>query len=84
MKMGVDSYFHRRISMYYPRTETKTLQKMAEDFPCIILYGPRQCGKSTMIRFSFEKSLDYTTLTGIGEEQCQTVFGFASMAMCHR
>lgn len=40
---------------------------MAEDFPCIILYGPRQCGKSTMIRFSFEKSLDYTTLDDIDE-----------------
>lgn len=40
--------------MYYPRTAEKELKELGKYFPCITIYGPRQGGKSTLVRHTFE------------------------------
>lgn len=39
--------------MYYPRTAEKELKELGKYFPCITIYGPRQVGKSTLVRHTF-------------------------------
>ena len=39
--------------MYISRNNERTIMKVAESFPCIVLYGPRQVGKSTVIDHLF-------------------------------
>ena len=35
--------------MYKTRTIEKTILSVSRSFPCIVIYGPRQVGKSTTI-----------------------------------
>ena len=63
MKNTSRCYFHRKIvynvcgqednAMYIKRTVEKTIVELAGQFPCIAIYGPRQCGKSTTAEHLF-------------------------------
>ena len=35
---------------YVPRAATGRLTRLLREFPAVLLYGPRQCGKSTLVR----------------------------------
>jgi predicted AAA+ superfamily ATPase len=35
---------------YLPRAATQSLRGLLRNFPVVLVYGPRQCGKSTLVR----------------------------------
>jgi len=35
---------------YVPRAATGRLERLLREFPAVLVYGPRQCGKSTLVR----------------------------------
>jgi len=47
--------------MYIHRSAEQTIKKVAESFPCIVIYGPRQVGKSTTVDYIFGD--DYRVVT---------------------
>lgn len=51
----------RQVFMYIPRHIQKTLLNAIEQFPVIIVTGPRQIGKSTLLQHA-AKDYDYITL----------------------
>lgn len=48
--------------MYVNRTIEKTIEAAGKSFPCIVLYGPRQVGKSTTIDYLFGEKYEKVTL----------------------
>ncbi|MDY2575677.1 MAG: ATP-binding protein [Bacilli bacterium] len=48
--------------MYIKRTIEKTIKKMANEFPVIVISGARQVGKSTMLQMIKEDNMNYVTL----------------------
>ena len=53
--------------MYIKRTIEENLVSAAKSFPCLVVYGPRQVGKSTTIRHLFGKKLRYITLDDLDD-----------------
>lgn len=51
--------------MYLHRTVEETIKKVAGSFPCIVIYGPRQVGKSTTVDFVFGEKYRKVTLDDI-------------------
>ena len=51
--------------MYVQRTVQQALQDLAKSFPCIVVYGPRQVGKSTTIEFTFGNEYNRVTLDDV-------------------
>ena len=49
------------MKMYIHRSIESTIKKVAESFPCIVIYGPRQVGKSTTVDHIFGD--DYRVVT---------------------
>lgn len=45
-----------------PRTLSKTLQKAAKTFPAIVVTGPRQSGKTTLLKHLFSKTHQFISL----------------------
>ena len=41
---------------YIPRTATAQVRKAARNFPAVLLTGPRQCGKTTLLQHVFPKA----------------------------
>ena len=65
MKTGIDYRFHRRFQglfMYIKRTVENSILEAAKNFQCIVVYGPRQVGKSTTIDYIFPESFNRLTL----------------------
>ena len=52
--------------MYYPRTIENTLLRMSKEFACLVIYGPRQVGKSTVVSHLFS-SFSQVTLDDIDD-----------------
>lgn len=48
--------------MYIRRTIEKTIKKMANEFPVIVISGARQVGKSTLLQMIKEDNMNYVTL----------------------
>ena len=56
---------------YVPRSAEKRLKQLLKTFPAVLVYGPRQCGKSTLVRrtlpgwrhLDLERPLDFSLLT---------------------
>lgn len=48
--------------MYIKRTVEKSILEAAKSFPCIVLYGPRQVGKSTTLDYVFPENFNRVTL----------------------
>ena len=48
--------------MYIKRHVEQTILEAAKSFPCIVIYGPRQVGKSTTINLLFGESIPMVTL----------------------
>ena len=48
--------------MYIKRTCEETIKTVSRSFPCIVIYGPRQVGKSTTINHLFGKEYRKVTL----------------------
>ena len=46
--------------MYYSRTVEDTLLRMAKGFACLVVYGPRQVGKSTVVSHLFSSFTQVT------------------------
>lgn len=50
------------MDMYVNRTIETTIQEVGKSFPCIVIYGPRQVGKSTTIDYLFGEKYTKVTL----------------------
>ncbi len=56
---------------FIPRSQTARLRSLLRTFPAVLVYGPRQCGKSTLVRSSYpgwhhvdlERPADFAALT---------------------
>ncbi len=48
--------------MYIQRTCENGIRKVSESFPCVVVYGPRQIGKSTTIDYLFGEKYRKVTL----------------------
>ena len=48
--------------MYIPRAIEKVLHEAAREFPAIVLTGPRQSGKTTLLRHVFGKTHQYVSM----------------------
>lgn len=48
--------------MYIKRVIEGAIKKTGDFFPCILLYGPRQCGKTTTLKMLFEDKIKIITL----------------------
>ena len=48
--------------MYVNRTLEKQVIKASSEFACVTIYGARQTGKSTMVRYLFSDTFNYVTL----------------------
>ena len=50
------------MSMYVTRNSEPIILEVSKSFPCIVLYGPRQVGKSTTIDHIFGDDFGKVTL----------------------
>ena len=53
--------------MYFRRTIEKTIKKLSKFFPCLVIYGPRQVGKSTTVLELFSGRIPNVTLDDIAD-----------------
>lgn len=53
--------------MYIARKYEKALNDLAKSFPCIVVYGPRQVGKSTLVDHVFPADFNRVSLDKIDE-----------------
>lgn len=51
--------------MYLHRTIEETLLAIGKSFPCIVVYGPRQVGKSTTLDYVFSEHYNRVTLDNL-------------------
>jgi len=51
--------------MYLHRSIETTLSKIAKEFTCVVIYGPRQVGKSTTLQFMYGDKAKYVTLDDV-------------------
>ena len=51
--------------MYIKRVIEKTIKKMVNEFPVIVISGARQVGKSTMLQMIKEDNMNYVTLDDV-------------------
>ncbi len=70
---------------FWPRSAEARLRHLLRSFPLVLVYGPRQSGKSTLLRMALprwrildlERASDYALLTADTEAFLDAVFGAA-------
>lgn len=50
---------------YLPRTMSRTLQRLSTFFPCVLITGARQVGKSTLLQHLLPQGMRYVTLDNV-------------------
>ncbi|MGI9285667.1 MAG: ATP-binding protein [Pseudomonadales bacterium] len=55
--------------MYLERTLSKALKKTASSFPVILVTGPRQVGKTTLLEHSIGKGVSYVSLDSLADRE---------------
>ena len=55
--------------MYVRRTIEQSIRKLGESFPCIVIYGARQVGKSTTINHIFGSEYTKVTLDDLEDRE---------------
>ena len=53
--------------MYKKRSIEQTILELGNSFPCIVVYGPRQVGKSTTLDYIFPESMNRVTLDDLAD-----------------
>ena len=53
--------------MYIKRTIEKSILVLANSFPCLVVYGPRQVGKSTTLDYVFPDNFNRVTLDDLDD-----------------
>lgn len=53
--------------MYIHRSIEKTILEISKSFPCIVVYGPRQVGKSTTLDYIFPENFNRVTLDDLDD-----------------
>ncbi len=53
--------------MYKKRSIEQTILELGNSFPCIVVYGPRQVGKSTTLDYIFPESINRVTLDDLAD-----------------
>lgn len=53
----------------YQRTLTKTIKELSKSFPILLLTGPRQVGKTTLLEMCATKEMQYVTLDDLDVRQ---------------
>ena len=61
--------FNMEATTYYPRTISTRLQYMSAHFPCVLLLGARQVGKSTILEEILPEGMHYVTLDNYVEAE---------------
>ena len=56
------SRLHEEITLHIKRTITKTIKNLSDNFPVLLLTGPRQVGKTTLLEDCKEEGRGYVTL----------------------
>ena len=51
--------------MYIKRHVEKVILEAAQSFPCVVVYGPRQVGKSTTVNMLFGDKMPIVTLDDV-------------------
>lgn len=51
-----------RLPRYLPREMEPTLRRVAREFPCVVLTGPRQSGKTTLLQHAFGRTHRHVSL----------------------
>ena len=51
-----------RLKEYRPRSLEKVVKRAAREFPVVVITGPRQSGKTTLLRTLFRKKYRYVSL----------------------
>src|SRR5262249_5183615 len=46
-----------QVMKFVPRMQTRRLEALLRTFPAVFIFGPRQCGKSTLVRARYPKWL---------------------------
>ena len=53
----------------YKRTLIKTIREINKNFPVLLMTGPRQVGKTTLLEMCLEKNREYITLDDLDVRQ---------------
>ncbi len=53
--------------MYIKRTVEESILEMSKSFPCLVVYGPRQVGKSTTLDYIFPDNFNRVTLDDLAD-----------------
>ena len=59
--------------MYIKRHVEKVILEAAQSFPCVVVYGPRQVGKSTTVNMLFGDKMPIVTLDDAQDRELATV-----------
>ncbi len=66
--MEIDSTLDEKI-MYYERILNELIKNITETFPILLLTGPRQVGKTTLLEHLKEETRSYVTLDDMNERE---------------
>ena len=66
--------------MYVKRTIEEAILRLGQSFPCIVIYGARQVGKSTTIQHIFGQKYNQDIQPGLVIDTCEKIRPINEMA----